>query len=149
MAQLPLEIIQDVVTGYAPPPRNYWDRYDFLLPLCHLHPSLTPFVQRILFAHPIIERTTALNTLVEAMESGSVEMRDWPESLEIENCDLEESSAPLERLLLLCSEIKEVSLAGCSGFYLGVFARLPSEFGRPSLLHPLTDLIQSFILSPL
>ena len=122
MAQLPLEIIQDIITGYAPPPRNHWDRYDFLLPLCHLHPSLTPFVRRILFVHPIIESTTALKTLVEAMESGNVEMRDWPESLEIWYCDLEESSAPLARLLSLCSEIKEVSLQACEGINLAIFA---------------------------
>ena len=55
MVELPLEIIQHiaVIAMFIP-----GERIDSLLLLSRLHPAFTSFVQRLLFAHPVLTDPT-------------------------------------------------------------------------------------------
>ena len=85
MVELPLEIIHNIITISLPEPSFTNNlRFDFLLPLCHIHSSLTPFVKRLLFSHPRLRSSAAIASFLSAIE-GDDEIQNSVKSLRIGN----------------------------------------------------------------
>ena len=66
MVDLPLEVMQHIISISVPPPdiRNS-DRAKYLLPFCHLHSSLLPIAQRLLFRHPVLLSLAAFEGFIQ------------------------------------------------------------------------------------
>ena len=131
MDQLPLEIVQHIITAAIPPPNPFHDhRADFLLPLCYLHSSLRPILQRLLFAHPLIVDTTSLRLFLRSIEKGNVNLKGWVKSLDMgdyRRFDDTNVTQQLEMIIVSCPNITEVSLRCFEGVDLAILAQLKSE----------------------
>ena len=122
MDQLPLEIVQHIITTAIPPPNLFHHhRAEFLLPLCYLLSSLRPILQRLLFAHPIIVDTTSLRLFLRSIEKGNPNFKGWVKSLEMgghRGFDDTNFASQLERIIVSCPNITEVSLSCFEGVEL-------------------------------
>ena len=126
MVELPLEIIQDIITVSLPEP-SFDDnlRFDFLLPLCHIHSSLTPYVKRILFSHPIQRSGEAIMSFLDAIDRDD-EITNSVKSLRLGNrgCDFAIGSVTnkaLSIILSLCDKLEDVWASNLENLDLAVF----------------------------
>ena len=134
MVDLPLEIIQRIITITLPGPlANYRSRRRFLLPLCSLHSSLRRFVQRLLFAHPVLygpySAALFLDT-VEGNQSG-FDCGGCVKSLRMDGswrkATVEDTGRLISRLVESCGAIEEIWIDSLEDINFAQFAKLSSE----------------------
>lgn len=130
MITLPPEVLQRALILSTPPPslKNN-DRAKFLLSLCHVHSSLTPLVQRLLFSHPVFRSRKRLELFLETVEGNDNKFGSWVRSFRIRRAfmDYEDHSVLVLRVLRACTELEEVRLIGITGVDFANFARLKSK----------------------
>ena len=134
MVDLPLEIIQRIITITLPGPlANYRSRRRFLLPLCSLHSSLRRFVQRLLFVHPVLygpySAALFLDT-VEGNQSG-FDFGGCVKSLRMDGswreATVEDTGRLFSRLCESCDAIEEIWIHSLENVNFARFAKLSSE----------------------
>ena len=141
MVELPLEVIHNIITISLPEPSftNHL-RFDFLLPLSHIHSSLTPFVKRILFSHPILRSEEAIASFLSAIE-GDDEIQSSVKSLRIgrrrDGFAIEtESKVTLRIIFSLCDRLEDVWARNLEKLDFAVFC---GAKGRSRLSHTAID----------
>ena len=129
MAELPLEIIQHILSDAAQG-SNIVARFENLRSLSHVHRSLTPYVQKLLFTDVSLDCSESLALFLETIEGEKLELKGWVKSLRIGSWDdvFEDETTPLlKRLLGACSEVETIQLDEIWNVNFAIFARAKSQ----------------------
>ena len=130
MAELPLETIQHILS-VAAQGSNIVARFENLRSLSHVHRSLTPYVQRLLFTDVSLDCSESLALFLETIEGEKLDLKGWVKSLRIGSWDDvfgAKTSALLRRLLDACSEVETIQLDSSWTINFAIFARAKSPF---------------------
>lgn len=112
--QLPIELIQHIVTLSIPPPRfDNRNRCKFLLPLCLLTTTLRRSIQRELFRHPVLEGQDVVKLFLRTIEEGDEVVKGWITSLRFgrtAGVAFAYAEDDLRRILVACARVEELWL---------------------------------------